>query len=156
MGEDGGRVRVHPHRQILARVPGDVLCADEACTGWVRAQVTPSVLNADAPQGARIPFQLTMLKASVPLPGHGQPWTGGLEEAIGQARSAEIHMDLEADCARAADIEVALMEHARLLITSSAWVSIRAMTLVPRRSAAVPARRRAVETGGLTQMPTRR
>jgi hypothetical protein len=48
----------------------------------------PSRLNVDTPQALASLANLTGIKAGVLLPGHGEPWTAGVEEAIRQAQAA--------------------------------------------------------------------
>jgi glyoxylase-like metal-dependent hydrolase (beta-lactamase superfamily II) len=67
---------------------GDVLCTHNAYTGRAGPQIMPSGLNADTPQALASLAGLTGIKADVLLPGHGDPWTDGVEEAIRQARAA--------------------------------------------------------------------
>ena len=67
---------------------GDVLCTHNAYTGRAGPQIMPSGLNADTPQALASLDNLTGIKASVLLPGHGDPWTAGVGEAIRQARAA--------------------------------------------------------------------
>jgi glyoxylase-like metal-dependent hydrolase (beta-lactamase superfamily II) len=67
---------------------GDVLCTHNAYTGRVGPQIMPSGLNADTPQALASLANLTGIKADVLLPGHGESWTGGVGEAIRQARAA--------------------------------------------------------------------
>jgi glyoxylase-like metal-dependent hydrolase (beta-lactamase superfamily II) len=67
---------------------GDVLCTHNAYTGRAGPQIMPSGLNADTPQALASLDNLTGIKAGVLLPGHGDPWTAGVEEAIRQARAA--------------------------------------------------------------------
>ena len=67
---------------------GDVLCTHNAYTGRVGPQIMPSGLNADTPQALASLGNLTGIKAGVLLPGHGDAWTGGVEEAVRQARAA--------------------------------------------------------------------
>jgi glyoxylase-like metal-dependent hydrolase (beta-lactamase superfamily II) len=67
---------------------GDVLCTHNAYTGRAGPQIMPSGLNADTPQALASLANLTGIKAGVLLPGHGESWTEGVEEAIGQARAA--------------------------------------------------------------------
>lgn len=67
---------------------GDVLCTHNAFTGRVGPQIMPSGLNADTPQALASLANLTGIKAGVLLPGHGESWTGGVAEAIRQARAA--------------------------------------------------------------------
>ena len=67
---------------------GDVLCTHNAYTGRVGPQIMPSGLNADTAQALASLANLTGIKADLLLPGHGESWTGGLEEAIRRARAA--------------------------------------------------------------------
>jgi glyoxylase-like metal-dependent hydrolase (beta-lactamase superfamily II) len=67
---------------------GDVLCTHNAYTGRVGPQIMPSGLNSDTPQALASLANLTGIKAGVLLPGHGEAWTGGVDEAIRQARAA--------------------------------------------------------------------
>lgn len=67
---------------------GDVLCTHNAYTGRVGPQIMPSGLNADTPQALASLANLTGIKADVLLPGHGDAWTAGVEEAVRQARAA--------------------------------------------------------------------
>ena len=67
---------------------GDVLCTHNAYTGRTGPQIMPSGLNADTSQALASLANLTGVKASVLLPGHGDPWTGGVGEAIRQAQAA--------------------------------------------------------------------
>jgi glyoxylase-like metal-dependent hydrolase (beta-lactamase superfamily II) len=67
---------------------GDVLCTHNAFTGRVGPQIMPSGLNADTPRALASLANLTGIKAGVLLPGHGESWTGGVEEAIRQAWAA--------------------------------------------------------------------
>jgi hypothetical protein len=45
-------------------------------------------LIADTPQALASPGSLDGIKAGLLLPGHGDPWTGGVEDAIRRARAA--------------------------------------------------------------------
>jgi glyoxylase-like metal-dependent hydrolase (beta-lactamase superfamily II) len=67
---------------------GNVLCTHNAYTGRVGPQIMPSGLNADTPQALASLANLIGIKADVLLPGHGEPWAEGVEEAIRQARAA--------------------------------------------------------------------
>jgi glyoxylase-like metal-dependent hydrolase (beta-lactamase superfamily II) len=67
---------------------GDVLCTHNAYTGRAGPQIMPSGLNADTPQALASLANLTGIKADVLLPGHGEPWTDGVNEAIRLARAA--------------------------------------------------------------------
>jgi glyoxylase-like metal-dependent hydrolase (beta-lactamase superfamily II) len=67
---------------------GDVLCTHNAYTGRVGPQIMPSGLNADTPQALASLANLAGIRADVLLPGHGEPWTAGVDDAIRQARAA--------------------------------------------------------------------
>ncbi len=83
---DGSAAILLEDRAVL--FTGDVLCTHNAYTGRVGPQIMPSGLNADTPQALASLANLTGIKADVLLPGHGEAWTGGVEEAVRQARAA--------------------------------------------------------------------
>ena len=86
-GHTGGSAAiVLEDRRVL--FTGDVLCTHNAFTGRTGPQIMPSGLNADTPQALASLANLTGIKADTLLTGHGEPWTGGVEEAIHQARAA--------------------------------------------------------------------
>ena len=76
---------VESHR---AAFTGDALVTWNALTGRSGPQVMPAGLNRDTPQALRSLDVLTGLSADVLLPGHGDPWTDGAEEAVRLARQA--------------------------------------------------------------------
>jgi glyoxylase-like metal-dependent hydrolase (beta-lactamase superfamily II) len=67
---------------------GDVLCTHNAYTGRTGPQIMPSGLNADTRQALASLANLDGIKAGMLLPGHGDPWTGGVQDAIRRARAA--------------------------------------------------------------------
>ena len=83
---DGSAAILLEDRGIL--FTGDVLCTHNAYTGRAGPQIMPSGLNADTAQALASLANLDGIKADVLLPGHGEPWTEGVEEAIRQARAA--------------------------------------------------------------------
>ena len=83
---DGSAAILLEDRSIL--FSGDVLCTHNAYTGRVGPQIMPSGLNADTPQALASLANLDGVKADMLLPGHGEPWTTGVDEAIRQARVA--------------------------------------------------------------------
>jgi glyoxylase-like metal-dependent hydrolase (beta-lactamase superfamily II) len=83
---DGSAAILLEDRSVL--FTGDVLCTHNAYTGRAGPQIMPSGLNADTPQALASLANLDAIKADLLLPGHGEPWTEGVEEAIRQARSA--------------------------------------------------------------------
>jgi glyoxylase-like metal-dependent hydrolase (beta-lactamase superfamily II) len=82
---DGSAAILLEDRSVL--FTGDVLCTHNAYTGRVGPQIMPSGLNADTPQALASLANVTGIKADVLLPGHGEPWTEGVQEAIRQARA---------------------------------------------------------------------
>ena len=86
-GHTGGSAAILlEDRRVL--FSGDVLCTHNAYTGRVGPQIMPSGLNADTAQALESLANLTGIKADLLLPGHGESWTGGVEEAIRRARAA--------------------------------------------------------------------
>jgi glyoxylase-like metal-dependent hydrolase (beta-lactamase superfamily II) len=86
-GHTGGSAAILlEDRSVL--LTGDVLCTHNPYTGRVGPQIMPSGLNADTAQALASLANLTGIKADVLLPGHGEPWTEGVGEAIRQARAA--------------------------------------------------------------------
>jgi glyoxylase-like metal-dependent hydrolase (beta-lactamase superfamily II) len=73
------------HRVLLT---GDVLATRNPLTGRDGPQIMPSGLNNDTPQALRSLAALDGIRADLLLPGHGEPWTGGLTEALRRARAA--------------------------------------------------------------------
>jgi glyoxylase-like metal-dependent hydrolase (beta-lactamase superfamily II) len=73
------------HRVLLA---GDVLATRNPLTGRDGPQIMPSGLNSDTPQALRSLAALDGIRADLLLPGHGEPWTGGMTEALRRARAA--------------------------------------------------------------------
>jgi glyoxylase-like metal-dependent hydrolase (beta-lactamase superfamily II) len=73
-------------RRVL--LTGDVLATRNPLTGRLGPQIMPSGLNSDTPQALRSLAALEGIAADVVLPGHGEPWTGGVAEALRVARAA--------------------------------------------------------------------
>ena len=71
-----------------ALISGDVLITYNVLTGRTGPQIPPRAFNASSDQALRSLERLSGLRAEVMLPGHGQPWRGGVDEAIRQARRA--------------------------------------------------------------------
>ena len=67
---------------------GDVLSTRNPLTGRTGPQIAPDGLNQDSEQAMRSLGALASVGAGVLLPGHGDPWTGGVAEAVRQARVA--------------------------------------------------------------------
>jgi glyoxylase-like metal-dependent hydrolase (beta-lactamase superfamily II) len=73
-------------RRIL--FAGDVLTTWNPLTGTAGPQIMPSAMNEDTPQALRSLEALDEISAEVMLPGHGEPWTRGVDEALRLARAA--------------------------------------------------------------------
>jgi glyoxylase-like metal-dependent hydrolase (beta-lactamase superfamily II) len=73
-------------RRVL--LSGDALVTRNPLTGRVGPQIMPSGLNRDTPQALRSLGVLDGIPADVLLPGHGEPWTEGVAEAVRLAREA--------------------------------------------------------------------
>jgi glyoxylase-like metal-dependent hydrolase (beta-lactamase superfamily II) len=71
-----------------ALLTGDVMCTRNPLTGRLGPQVLPSGLNRDTQQALRSLDNLDGIQAAVLLPGHGEPWTQGVAEAVRLARAA--------------------------------------------------------------------
>jgi glyoxylase-like metal-dependent hydrolase (beta-lactamase superfamily II) len=72
----------------LALVTGDALATRNPLTGRVGPQIGPDGLNRDSEQALRSLDALAGLSADLVLPGHGEPWTGGIAEAVRLAKLA--------------------------------------------------------------------
>lgn len=69
---------------------GDVVCTRNPLTGRVGPQIMPAAFNRDSKQALASLDQFDGVPAGTLLPGHGEPWTHGVEEAIRAARTAGI------------------------------------------------------------------
>jgi glyoxylase-like metal-dependent hydrolase (beta-lactamase superfamily II) len=67
---------------------GDVLATRNPLTGRDGPQIMPSGLNSDTPQALRSLAALDGIRAGLLLPGHGEPWSGDMAEALRLARAA--------------------------------------------------------------------
>lgn len=65
---------------------GDALVTRNPLTGRVGPQVMPSALNRDSRQAMESLARLESVAARVVLPGHGEPWTEGVRDAVRLAR----------------------------------------------------------------------
>lgn len=74
------------NRRVL--LTGDVLATRNALTGRVGPQIMPSGLNEDTEQAFASLDTLRGISADLLLPGHGEPWTGGVAEAVTRAKTA--------------------------------------------------------------------
>ena len=73
-------------RRVL--VTGDVLATENALTGRIGPQIMPDGLNEDGAQALASLDTLLGIEADLLLPGHGDPWTEGVAEAVRQAKAA--------------------------------------------------------------------
>jgi glyoxylase-like metal-dependent hydrolase (beta-lactamase superfamily II) len=71
-----------------ALVSGDCLVTRNPFTGRVGPQIMPAGLNEDSAKALRSLDALTSLSADTLLPGHGEPWTGEMSEAVRLANEA--------------------------------------------------------------------
>ena len=71
-----------------ALVTGDCLVTRNPFTGRVGPQIMPAGLNVDSARALRSLDALVGLPADTVLPGHGDPWTGEMTEAVRLARRA--------------------------------------------------------------------
>ena len=67
---------------------GDSLVTHDPFTGRDGPRVMPSVANVDTAQAIRSLDHLTLARAEVVLPGHGNPWKQGVEAAVASAKGA--------------------------------------------------------------------
>jgi glyoxylase-like metal-dependent hydrolase (beta-lactamase superfamily II) len=71
-----------------ALLVGDLLCTWNPLTGRIGPQIMPSAFNNSSEQSLGSLDRIERLQASVVLPGHGEPWTQGVEAAVARAREA--------------------------------------------------------------------
>jgi glyoxylase-like metal-dependent hydrolase (beta-lactamase superfamily II) len=65
---------------------GDALATYAVTTGARGPQVAP--FTADAAEAVASLARLEDVSADLVLPGHGDPWTGGIQEAVRRVRQA--------------------------------------------------------------------
>jgi glyoxylase-like metal-dependent hydrolase (beta-lactamase superfamily II) len=71
-----------------ALLTGDVMATENPFTGRHGPQIMPSGLNLDTAQALASLDALRGIDADLLLPGHGDPWTQGVAEAVRKARAA--------------------------------------------------------------------
>jgi glyoxylase-like metal-dependent hydrolase (beta-lactamase superfamily II) len=71
-----------------ALVTGDVMSTLNPLTGRTGPQIHPDGLNRDSELALRSLDKLTGLPADVLLPGHGDPWSGSVDDAVQLAKAA--------------------------------------------------------------------
>jgi glyoxylase-like metal-dependent hydrolase (beta-lactamase superfamily II) len=67
---------------------GDAMATWNPLTGRSGPQIMPAAMNHDSERAMQSLRALEKIDADVVLPGHGEPWTGGLAEAVQLARDA--------------------------------------------------------------------
>ena len=65
---------------------GDALVTLDPYSGRTGPRIVAGAATMDSRQKLDTLTQLARTGASLVLPGHGQPWTGGIEEAVAAAR----------------------------------------------------------------------
>jgi glyoxylase-like metal-dependent hydrolase (beta-lactamase superfamily II) len=86
-GHSNGHVVFHfPDRGAL--LAGDVIVTYNPLTGRLGPQIMPAAFNVSSAQALGSLDRLEPLEAGVLLVGHGDPWTGGVTEAVARAREA--------------------------------------------------------------------
>jgi glyoxylase-like metal-dependent hydrolase (beta-lactamase superfamily II) len=75
-----------PSRSVGALFVGDAFATYAVTTGARGPQVAP--FTADAAQAVQSLTRLEAIPADYVLPGHGDPWTGGVQEAVRQIHHA--------------------------------------------------------------------
>jgi glyoxylase-like metal-dependent hydrolase (beta-lactamase superfamily II) len=89
-GHTPGSAALHvPSRSVL--FAGDALATYAVTTGARGPRVAP--FTADAAQAVASLARLEDLSAPLVLPGHGDPWTGGIQEAIRRVRQGAAARD---------------------------------------------------------------
>ncbi len=81
---DGSSCLYLEERKVL--FSGDSLVTLNIVTGATGPRIMPGSFNKDSPQSLRSLSRLEGIQADVVLPGHGEPWTGGVTQALRLAR----------------------------------------------------------------------
>ena len=86
-GHSEGQVAFHfPDRGAL--IVGDALCTRNPLTGRMGPQLMPGAFSISSARAMESLARIEPLEAGVLLPGHGDPWTGGVSAAVARAREA--------------------------------------------------------------------
>jgi glyoxylase-like metal-dependent hydrolase (beta-lactamase superfamily II) len=84
-GHTHGHVALHlPEHGVL--ISGDALVTHDPYTGRTGPRIVSGAATADSRQAIASLQALAETGAQTVLPGHGEPWTGGVEEAVARAR----------------------------------------------------------------------
>jgi glyoxylase-like metal-dependent hydrolase (beta-lactamase superfamily II) len=75
-----------PERKAL--LTGDALVTLDPYTGAVGPQIVSGAATADSSTALESLSSFEQLDVTIVLPGHGQPWRGGIDEAVARARTA--------------------------------------------------------------------
>jgi glyoxylase-like metal-dependent hydrolase (beta-lactamase superfamily II) len=85
-GHTAGHCALHlKDRGVL--FSGDALCTIELLTGQQRPNIPPDFVNEDSAVALESLARLENLEAATVLPGHGEPWKGGVKQAVELARA---------------------------------------------------------------------
>jgi glyoxylase-like metal-dependent hydrolase (beta-lactamase superfamily II) len=86
-GHSNGHVAYHfPDRGVL--MTGDALCTWNPLTGRLGPQIMPGGLAVSSAAEMESLSRLEGIDAGMLLPGHGEPWTEGVDAAVARAREA--------------------------------------------------------------------
>lgn len=89
-GHTFGHVSLHlPDRDAL--IVGDALVTLDPYTGQTGPQIVAGAATADSAAALRSLETLAATGARIVLPGHGEPWTAGIGEAVAQAWATGAH-----------------------------------------------------------------
>lgn len=89
-GHTHGHVAFHlPDRGLL--FSGDALVTLDPYTGRTGPQIVARAATADSATALDVLAQLTATGADTVLPGHGDPWTDGVDHAVVHARAVGAH-----------------------------------------------------------------
>ncbi|OAV77412.1 MBL fold metallo-hydrolase [Dietzia sp. 111N12-1] len=89
-GHTGGHCILHlPDRDTV--LSGDALVTLDPYTGATGPQIVASAATADTARAMESLGPIAATGASTVLPGHGEPWTHGVDAAVGYARAVGEH-----------------------------------------------------------------
>lgn len=89
-GHTGGHCIVHlPDRDTV--ISGDALVTLDPYTGKTGPQIVASAATADTARAMEALRPVASTGASTVLPGHGRPWTDGVDSAVSHARDVGEH-----------------------------------------------------------------